>query len=58
MSFDDQHGEGTEMTLDKDKPTPPPTRTQKVVKWVTYVTAGVFLIAAIIVAIVTHAKLF
>jgi hypothetical protein len=46
------------MTLQKDEPTPPPTRTQKVVKWVTYTTAGVFVIAAIIIAIVTHAKLF
>jgi hypothetical protein len=46
------------MTLQKDQPPLPPTRTQKVVKWVTYTTASVFVVAAIIIAIVTHAKLF
>jgi hypothetical protein len=46
------------MTLQKDEPKPPPTRLQKIVAWVTYSVAGAFIVAAIVIAIVTHAKLF
>ncbi len=46
------------MTLEKDQPKPPQTRLQKIVLIVTYTVAGAALIAAIVVALVTHAKLF
>jgi hypothetical protein len=46
------------MTLQKDQPKQPQTRSQKITMWVTYSVAGAFIIAAVIIAIVTHVKLF
>ncbi len=46
------------MTLEKDQPKKQQTRVQKITMWVTYTVAGAAIVAAIIVAIVTHAKLF
>ena len=46
------------MTLEKDQPKKPQTRVQKITMWVTYSVAGVAIVAAIVIAIVTHAKLF
>ena len=46
------------MTLEKDQPKKPQTRVQKITMWVTYTVAGAAIIAAVIIAIVTHAKLF
>ncbi len=46
------------MTLQKDQQKPPQNRTQKIVMWSIFGVAGALLIAAIIIAVVTHARLF
>ena len=46
------------MTLQKDQPKPPQNRTQKIVMWSIFGVAAALLIAAIIIAIVTGARLF
>jgi hypothetical protein len=46
------------MTLQKDQPKPPQNRTQKIVMWSVIGVAAALLIAAIIVAIVSGARLF
>ena len=46
------------MTLQKDQPKQPTTRLQKIVWTVTLSIAGVGLVAAIVLAIVFHVKLF
>ena len=46
------------MTLQKDEPKPPTTRLQKIVWVVTITVAGGCIIAAIVLAIVYHVKIF
>jgi hypothetical protein len=46
------------MTLQKDQPKPPQNRTQKIVMWSVLGVAAALLIAAIIVASVSGARLF
>jgi hypothetical protein len=46
------------MTLQKDQPKPEENRTQKIVKYSIFGVAGALLIAAIILAIVSGARLF
>jgi hypothetical protein len=46
------------MTLQKDQPKPPQNRTQKIVMWSIFGVAGALVVAAIIIAIVSGARLF
>lgn len=46
------------MTLQKDQPKPPTTRLQKIVWVVTITVAGGCIVAAIVLAIVYHVKVF
>jgi hypothetical protein len=46
------------MTLQKDQPKPPQNRTQKIVLWSVLGVAAALLIAAVIIAIVSGARLF
>jgi hypothetical protein len=46
------------MTLQKDEPKPPTTRLQKIVWAVTITVAGGCIIAAVVLAIVYHVKIF
>ncbi len=46
------------MTLQKDEPKPEENRTQKIVKWSVIGVAAALLLAAIIIAVVSGARLF
>jgi hypothetical protein len=46
------------MTLQKDQPKPPQNRTQKIVMYSVFGVAAVLAIIAIVLAIVTGARLF
>ena len=46
------------MTLQKDQPKPPENRTQRIVKYSIFAVAGVLLVAAIVIAIVSGARFF
>ena len=46
------------MTLQKDQPKPEQNRTQKIVMWSIYGVAGVLVIVAIVLFIVSGARFF
>jgi hypothetical protein len=46
------------MTLQKDQPKPPQNRTQKIVMYSVFGVAAILAIVAIVLAIVTGARLF
>ncbi|MCU1534502.1 MAG: hypothetical protein JWR53_983 [Glaciihabitans sp.] len=46
------------MTLQKDQPKPPQNRTQKIVMYSVFGVAAILAIIAIVLAIVTGARLF